>query len=326
MANIRLDNQEKDRQEERRNETGAHRRLDFSNEKQEEILVPERIREEARKRVIDAEKYKAKLEPPKGRNLEFPECPLLEDDDFLHVSCDVDDNITVIIKKGQFIEMAKLLTKQNKSFAPGTEETTMEIINHKSGQSYMLPTSEEKPVKIHNVYMWEKAFRIYMAIYTQEHPTKATEMVQYIHTIHHAASKYIWENVAYYDRVFRQMMAKNPNRSWGKIFTQMWNICLCDPLGPKNNNHNNHKILGGKKANKNVCWRFNKGNCNYPNCMFAHRCTYCGGTNHGANSCLKKGNRKSETNNHSSKNEEGKKQKRENNQEANRSMPQSGSQ
>ena len=118
-------------------------------------------------------------------------------------------------------------------------------------------------------------------------------MLQYISTIHHAASKYTWENVAYYDNVFRHWMAKNRNRSWGKTFGQMWNLALCDPLSVAKNNSTSSWNKGGKDQ-KGICWRFNKGICKGP-CRYIHRCTFCGGTNHGSHACYKK-NRKSDQN------------------------------
>ena len=102
-----------------------------------------------------------------------------------------------------------------------------------------------------------------MAIYTRKFPNEAAEMAQYVHTIHHAATKYTWENVAYYDYIFRHNMAKNPHRSWGKTFGHMWNIALTDPI--KQNSSNQFQKNGNGTNNrgpgsvKKPCWKFNKG-------------------------------------------------------------------
>ena len=56
----------------------------------------------------------------------------------------------------------------------------------------------------------------YAQIYSEFNPHRAAEIYQYIHTIHNASLAYKWDNVAYYDYVFRQNMAENPQRSWGK--------------------------------------------------------------------------------------------------------------
>ena len=295
VTNIRLGTQEQMKQGNvpQPSMSGAHRRLNF----EEEERNVEDVQQLARDRIVEAEKFKATLEPPKGRSnylikpssLEFPDAPLLDDDDFIQVSCHLDQPTEEKIIGSKYLEFDKLLGKQNRATNP-MEPKRGEIIN-----GVFIGPAEEKGVKISNVYLWEKAFRIYMSVYTWAHPTKAVEMVQYMHTIHHAASKYVWENVYQYDITFRQMMEKNPNRSWGKTFNQMWNMCLCEPLprGSQNPAYAGQGKKSGDRNAKGICWRFNKGICNYPECRYPHKCTYCGGTNHGAHVCFKK-TRKSE--------------------------------
>ena len=296
----------------------VRRRLDF--DRSEEVEEPQEtevsMREKARDRILEAEKYREQIEKPKGRviqndiitqlvdqmgatkvdqpvQMEFPGNPVLDDNQFMHITCHVDDKDAELARRGQYLDFDKLLAKYNRSFNQ-EEVQRIEVLN-KDGQAFFLPR-EEKQTKITNVHLWEKAFRIYMALYAKEHPRKVPEMIQYMSTIQLAASKYTWDNVAYYDNVFRHWMAKNPNRSWGKTFTEMWNITLCDHLSVARLQSGSQ--YGGKvnqkKDNKGVCWRFNKGICNSPVCCFAHRCTYCGGTSHGAHVCFKK-NRKSST-------------------------------
>ena len=287
ICNIRLGARNEDKISEKqpsaKDEEGrakVQRRLDFEEEEGDAQKL-------VREKILEAEKYKLTLEPPKG--LEFPDFPLLDDDEFMHVSCSVDDALAEKIASGRYVEFDRLLSKYLKwQYSPG-EGDRLELVN-RAGIVEFKP-AEDRPCKIANVQMWDKAFRIFMALYTRAHPAKAHELVQYSHTIHHASSKYSWENVAYYDTVFRQMMAKNPNRNWGKIYTQMWNMAMCDPLKLSQGQGQGTQFNNGKKNNKGICWRFNKGICNYPNCRFAHKCTVCGGTNHGAHNCYKKGKR-----------------------------------
>ena len=210
----------------------------------------------------------------------------------MFVSCNVEENLIEKVEKGKFFEMDKFLSKPDEISDTG-EDQKMVLVN-KGGWSAWEPAGNHRKNKIVNVQMWEKAFRVYMAIYTKANSHKAAEMIQYLHTIHLAASKFAWENVAQYDQIFRKWMEKNPNRSWGKTLAQMWNICMTDPI-----NNSNHRTGNGgnkKEGGRATCWKFNKGFCNYPNCQFVHKCTYCGGTNHGAHACFKKG-KKSETKN-----------------------------
>ena len=276
------------------------RKLDFEDKGNHEEQPTTSARDLAHDRILAAEKYREQLEQPsQGKNnltvstqvLDFPGKPVLDDDEFMHITCHVDDNVTELAEKGQFVDFDKLLAKYNKSFNQ-EEVQKIEVIN-KDGQAYFLP-KDEKVSKINNVHMWEKAFRIYMAMYAKKHPQRVPE---YMSTIHHAASKYIWENVAYYDHVYRHWMAKNPNRNWGKTFTQMWNIALCDPISIARFQNNGRFGGSQRKDLKGICWRFNKGICTAGvKCNFAHKCTFCGGTSHGAHVCFKK-NRKSENKN-----------------------------
>ena len=245
------------------------------------------VQDQARERIINAEKFKAQIEAPRGIDLD---AKILDDDDLMFVSCNVEENTIEKVEKGKFFEMDRFLNKPDE-INDQNDEQKMVLVN-RGGWSAWEPAGNHRKQKITNVHLWEKAFRVYMAIYTRVNPHKASEMIQYLHTIHLAASKFSWENVAQYDRIFRRWMEKNPNRSWGKTLSQMWNICMTDPVNTKTNN------VSGKKEGYSCpnCWKFNKGNCNYPNCQFPHKCTYCGGTSHGANACFKKG-RKSENKN-----------------------------
>ena len=264
------------------------RRLEFRESSDEERQDPMvNVRTQAKDRILAAEKHRAQVEAPKGMGIDRS-VEILDDDELMHVAYSTDESVNDKVEQGKFIEMDKLYNK-SEDFAEGSEDGKMVLVN-KGGWTAWEPATKRQ--KITNVFQWEKAFRVYMAIYTKANPTKSSEMIQYLHTIHHAASKYAWNNVAYYDRVFRKWMEKNPNRSWGKTLNQMWNICLTDPIG--RGSYSNQQS-NGKKEGRSTCWKFNKGHCSYPNCKFIHKCTYCGGTSHGAATCFKKGSgRKSE--------------------------------
>ena len=238
------------------------------------------------------------MEKPKGKvelinpmlfartdNHSFPDSPLLDDEQLMYITSHIDDSFALMAHQSKFIDLDKLLSKYNKSF--NQEESQKVELTVKDGQAFYIP-KEEKVQKIVNVHMWEKGFRLYMALYAQKHPARVPEMIQYISTIQLAASKYTWENVAYYDNIFRHWMEKNPNRNWGKTLNQMWNMSMCDPLSVSRMQQGGSSGKFGRKDNKGVCWRFNKGICNHPQCRYPHKCTYCGGKSHGAHVCFKK--------------------------------------
>ena len=269
----------------------VHRRLDFGHSSREhdstDRMSEEEInRRQAKDRIVEAEKYKASIELPRGNcNSQIIDT----DDEFLHLTCHVEQNLVDKVEAKNFVELDPFVPKLD-GLAGYREVNKLDII-HKGGETYWAPHVDKKQ-KITNIHMWDQAFRVYMAIYTRRYPMEAAEMAQYVHTIHHAANKYTWENVAYYDFIFRKNMAKNPTRSWGKTFGHMWNIALTDPIKPNTSNHfQRNQTNGGGGSFKKPCWKFNKGSCSYGiNCRFQHRCTQCGGTSHGANSCFRKNN------------------------------------
>ena len=195
------------------------------------------------------------------------------------------------------------------NFCPGLLELAvgMKLLNLFSRRaSHFFVNQTEKERKINNIRKWEQAFRIYAAIYCNANPSRAAEIWQYVFIINKAASSFVWSNVLEYDFIFRQMMARNPNRSWGKAYNQMWNVCMTDPIPRQqfsySQNFNNrttvshggtsgsgNKSVGAKRDKPDYCWKFNKGKCKFGvNCKFVNKCSYCDASDHGLHSCPKK--------------------------------------
>ena len=288
-------------------------------------------RDKATQLILDAERFKASVNVPPGEiqntglisNLQletqnmsqvipYPQVQLpgnhtdnqiqeqiqsipLNDDDFFHVTCHVDNMLRTKIERGEFVELERLLPKQ-RSISGGGDDNRMNLI-HKDGQVYFVPATVNN--RIHNVRRWEQAFHIYAAIYSQANPSRAAEIWQYVHTINVTASGYAWDNVAHYDVTFRHLMSQNPARSWSKIYNQMWNMAMRDVLprnntnfGQQNNNQSSQRRAsnGGNSKKPKYCWAHNKGNCkdSAEKCKFIHRCSYCDNGDHIKTSCPKK--------------------------------------
>ena len=274
--------------------------------------TPDRRDSEAERLVIEAEKFKASVNAPTGeiaKNLESQQnehaspgngsdetlkqiAEYLKtiasgkdndgDDEFFHISCHVEHNLRVKIECGEFVELDKLLPKNRAQMM--NDEKRLQIIQ-KNGETF-LGTTSEKEFKINSYRKWDQAFRVYASIYSQANPERSTEIWQYIHVISTAASSYAWENVAYYDTVFRQLMAKKPKRNWGKTYNQLWNLAMCDHL----NRNTNVNSFNQKQENPKVkpCWWYNKGSCKKWNCKYEHRCSVCNSFSHIYPNCPKK--------------------------------------
>ena len=282
--------------------------------------------------VLEAEKFKAAISNPKGKHkrndaitstaevpgnndlssnileliyllkdkASMPQTQTDNDDDFMHVTCHIDENLKTKIGKGEFVELDKLLPKsRNQIMGSANGATDIEVVR-KDGLSFKIPENN-RDVKISGIRKWEQAFRVYAAIYSEVNPQRSSEIWQYVHIINTAAASYTWENVAFYDYTFRQLMDRKPHRSWAKIYTQMWNLAMTDHLHKNNQNFQNYQSSGSNYTqNSNnkkhgdwrdkCCWRFNKGKCTKWNCRFDHRCNTkeCGSYSHGANQCNKK--------------------------------------
>ena len=258
-------------------------------------------KDKARDLILEAEQHKVTVNSPIGisANPFYESSSVKDDDEFLHITCHIDEQLTAKIERGEFVDLDKLLPKPAK--VSGRDDVAQLVF--KEGKSFFV-NQTEKDRKISNVRHWEQAFRAYAAIYCNANPARASEIWQYVYIINKAASSFIWSNVLEYDFIFRQMMAKNPNWSWGKTYTQMWNVCMTDPLpcqqfysgqGVANNRighsqgHSSTQKNNSKKDKPDYCWKFNKGIRKFgANCNVVNKCSYCDASDHGLNNCPKK--------------------------------------
>ena len=200
----------------------------------------EDARAKADQLILDAEKTRANIQPLKG-NGDFLDTIRNEgqgskqsnvngesdvDDEFFHITCHIEEGLQHKIKCSEFVELEKLLPKPKRV----SGDDRMELV-FKDGSTYFTPKVREQ--KINNVRKWEQAFRVYAAIYSKANPSRAVDIWQYVYVINSAAGSFIWENVANYDFIFRQLMAARPFRSWAKTYTQMWSMCMRDAI-PRN--------------------------------------------------------------------------------------------
>ena len=172
--------------------------------------------QQAREFIIEAEKYQANAEaPPKGmvQNLFInnpevktdliPRQDTGDDDDFFHLTCHVDGNLKSKIERGEYVELDKLLPKNRNG--KGGDEGRLEWVS-KDGMTFLSP-AQDKELKVNSVRRWDQAFQVYVAIYCNANPSRATEILQYMYVINQAASAYQWSNVSFYDTTFRHLMA-----------------------------------------------------------------------------------------------------------------------
>ena len=89
--------------------------------------------------ILQAEQFKAQVAAPKGRtdfissNVQVPpEIEMLRqndnDNDFFHITCHIDENLKLKIEKGEFIDLEKLIAKDNGTKML-TKESRVELVN-----------------------------------------------------------------------------------------------------------------------------------------------------------------------------------------------------
>ena len=209
----------------------------------DQLSPAQEARQIADKHILDAECFKASVAAPTGniqnftvqnnglQSGDFPrtDCnPLMDnDDDFFHLTCHIEPGLRSKIEKGEFVELEKLLPKKKFPHKLGYDNR-LEMIN-KEGYTYFVPATDKENT-INGIKKWDQAFRVYVAIYCKENPSRSAEVWQYIFTIHTAASSFQWDNIAWYNYTFRQLMAAKPYHSWAKTYTQFWNLAMRNPL------------------------------------------------------------------------------------------------
>ena len=271
-------------------------------------LTPRRdfVGEKAKKLINEAESAKARIYevPGKDNSFEFDDnyemqlknyrksvTTLEMDEDYQMVAAHVDGRLRSMIVNHSYIDLAKLLPR-NRLGSFDEDAQTLQLVN-RGGAAGFVSLSEKAGV-INNYAKWEQAFRIFSDIYTNSYPSRATELIQYNHTIHTASQSYIWENVYLYDIEVRKHMETHPSRNWGIILNMACVMCIKD----RHYGHNGYNGQGrnqGKNGGKpspsdmkqrKACFDFNAGKCTYGNkCKYDHRCGLCAKYGHGTQSC-----------------------------------------
>ena len=257
----------------------------------------------------DYEKLRTKFVKPEGLAPLDKEILFLrnfdQDDEFFHITSQIEPSLRIKIEWGEFIDLERLLPRDRSSMGGriGNDDLNRQLYQLiTQGTNNYLEPPVPRTGKINSIKKWDQAFRVFAAIYTHANPERASEIWQYVYVIHTAAASNPWDNVYYYDINFRELMASKPWRSWGKTYTQGWNMAFNNnnytAMSYGNNNSSTsaststqgNRGHSGKHWKDDCCWRYNKNRCKRTNsdCNYDHRCTFCAGWNHGFHNCKKR--------------------------------------
>ena len=129
--------------------------------------------------IIDAERFKASVQPPKGRSLNIQRLldNMDDDDDFFHVTCHIDPSLKAKIERGEFVDLERLLPKDKLGSGGNIayeSESKVGLVSH-VGHTYFKPV-RDRDAQITGLRKWEQAFRVYAAIYTEANPERSGEI------------------------------------------------------------------------------------------------------------------------------------------------------
>ena len=130
----------------------------------------------------------------------------LVDEEYTAVENHIDEITRQKIISGQYVDLAKLIPKDKVQIS---RDTRMELVN-RGGRTYYEPAYEKEASMINSFQKWQQAFRVYTSVFSEAHPEKIKELIQYKHIIHTASSTYTWDNVYAYDIDFRIHMSNHP--------------------------------------------------------------------------------------------------------------------
>lgn len=249
--------------------------------------------------IKQAELQKAELAKPPGEQINFH--PNYDNDqsgdnldgslDYLHNSgsAHVDILTRAKIKADLYIELHKLLPRD---FDLIDEDENLCLTN-RDGKTYHVPPLEREGNNVNSFKKWQIAFKVFMAVYIEEHPDrvkKPLEFIQYMQMIEEMTTTWIWENVYKYDKKHRRMMQQFPRRHWHVPYQSAKGVLkTTHAMNINVGNSKNRKSTSSGRGKKDICRNFNRGKCSYgASCRYDHKCATCGRFGHNALQCRQK--------------------------------------
>ena len=164
-------------------------------------------------------------------------------------------------------------------------DTAMIQTNLLTGQLELKPKVVKEPVR--NIQQWTDAFIIFMHVYLQKYSSRMLELLQYMSTIRKAAARCI-NNFAWrtYDEQFRCRQFYNSASSWATINADLWLLTVgCQSNISTPMEHAQNKVT----TVPHFCFDYNKHQCLWKHCKYAHNCSKCKKPGHPAFRCQGQG-------------------------------------
>lgn len=201
--------------------------------------------------------------------------PMLES----HLSIHVPEKMKRAIRRGEYVELSKLLP----NYAGGFEQGGV-MVMAKDGSLVCEKSADSQ--KITNISTWLSAFFVFMDVSMEAFPEMGRELLHYCSIIKRLAlvPGYAWLR---YDTAFRMAMPHHTSLQWTKKDPEIYDRCM---LPERSFGQSFQSFRGGDSrpspTSSNICWAFNKPTgCKHSKCRFRHACKKCGKDGHSVLVC-----------------------------------------
>ena len=206
------------------------------------------------------------------------------------------------IVRGEFVDMAELLRDNLEA-----DRRDAGTLSSEGGGVRRTGSRREVP----DLLSWVQCFGVYIGVVASRQPEKVKQLLAYQTLIIREARRLGGRGWLAYDSMFRQQAAVSQSTDWSKLNSTLYAVTFLAQQGGKVRScvyclESDHveedcslapkqQSLGGKRENvyntpanrdqaaappsrqRQVCFAWNEGRCQYPYCRFRHVCIRCQG-------------------------------------------------
>ncbi len=200
------------------------------------------------------------------------------------------------IKEGSFVDFAFFPVFDDGPGEAGDWRSSPGEASESSGGG---GSKRKSPKEVPDLAGWSTCFTLFQVAWASSKPEMWVPLATYRESIFKLAKRHQWNQVARYDRRFRQEAAGKDTVKWEEenlsLLLDVVHSTPSSKAEPRQSAGGGDPL--GRKAEprrKGACFRFNRGEgrCTFgAQCKFSHTCSNCGG-DHPATQCNRPGERK----------------------------------
>ena len=184
-------------------------------------------------------------------------------------------HLVLLIKENKFVELGDLLPE-------ALREAQFEKVKDNKDES---KTSNKRKHLISSPLDWMAAFATYTAVAVHFKPQRAFDLAAYTSIVINLAREGKGAAWSRYDRVFRQAAAVNPELPWNRREQDIWLTSALDTSFIPATHSAPQQGQPPAQRVPEICRKWNKGSCTFPQCRFRHVCFVCLESGHVTQNC-----------------------------------------